>query len=67
MGYKRESLSTFCMRHSRLNYGRVPGWVTVFNGNLKVAAVGGGFKKINTYKKVAKVYYWLKHSLNLGK
>ena len=53
------------MRHSRLNYGRVPGWATVFNGNLKVAALGGGFKKINTYKKVANVYYWWKHSQNL--
>ena len=36
------------------NYGRVPGGTTVFNGNLKVAAIGDGFGKINTYKKVAK-------------
>ena len=37
------------MRHLRLDHSRVPGGATVFNGNLKVAAIGGGF-----YKKVAK-------------
>ena len=37
----------------------------MFNGNLKVAVIVGGFGKINTYKISPKVYYWWKYSLNL--
>ena len=65
-GHKRESPSIFCTRRSRLNYGRFLGGATVFDGNLKVAAVGGEFGKINTYKKVAKSVLLVKEFTEFG-
>ena len=38
----------------------------MFNGNLKVAAIGDGFGKINTYKKVGKSVLLVEAFTELG-